>query len=227
MVVIVTGAGSGIGKQIAVTLSAEGHDVVLTCRHTERIREFDDKLSGNYSIIKSDVISEKSVRHLFAQVMRRYGRVDALVNNAGYVDPRGLLDTTLKNWRITLDTNLTGTFLCTREAVRFMKTSGGAVINIASTSGLSPRPGWSAYAAAKAGVIHLSSTLAEELMVYGIRVYTICPGRTATPLRKILAPDEDPKTIMQPQRVAEIVSFCLSERGAPIEGQPIIVRERF
>ncbi len=108
-----------------------------------------------------------------------------------------------------------------------MKQNGGKIINIASTAGLTPRPGWSAYAAAKSGVINFSSAVAEELASYDIKIFVICPGRTATPLRKILAPTEDPKSIMQPDTVADTIVFCLTDAANPIEGQPILVRERF
>ena len=107
-----------------------------------------------------------------------------------------------------------------------MKKNGGKVVNIASTAGLSARPGWSAYAASKAGVVNFSLTMAEELRVYGIKVFCICPGRTATDLRRKLAPNEDPTTIMQPDAVVNAVKYCLCDEADVLEGQPILVRER-
>jgi len=91
---------------------------------------------------------------------------------------------------------------------------------------LSARPGWSAYAASKAGLINFSETMAEELREYNIKVFTIAPGRTATDLRRRLAPSEDPKTIMQPDKIANIINFMLSEESDVIEGQVVQVRER-
>ena len=174
-----------------------------------------------------DVANESSVISLFGFVREHFGRLDALINCAGYVEPEGVFSTTLENWEKTITINLTGTFLCCKYASLLMKQNGGKIINIASTAGLTPRPGWSAYAAAKSGVINFSSAVAEELAAYDIKIFVICPGRTATPLRKILAPTEDPKSIMQPDTVADTIVFCLTDAANPIEGQPILVRERF
>ena len=156
-----------------------------------------------------------------------FGAIDYLVNNAGFVDPVGILEMTTENWDRVMETNLRGTFLFTREAVRYsMKERGGKIINIASTAGISPRPGWSAYAASKAGVVNFSLTMSDELREYGIKVYCISPGRTATELRRILAPDEDPSTILQPEDIAETVAFLLSAAGDYVDGQSIVVRKR-
>jgi len=133
---------------------------------------------------------------------------------------------TLKQWHDMIETNLTGTFLCTKEAVKYMKKTGGKIINIASMAGTGARPGWSAYAASKAGVINFSLTMAEELKIYGIKVFCICPGRTATALRKKLVPDEDLSKIMKPSAVVNIVKFCLFDEADVIDAQPILVRER-
>ncbi len=107
-----------------------------------------------------------------------------------------------------------------------MKRSGGQILNVASTAGSSARPGWLAYASSKAALISMSQTLSEELSEYGIRVYCISPGRCATELRKVLAPDEDPTTIMQPEHVGEVVNRLLSDDGICLDGQNIVVRKQ-
>jgi len=226
-VIVITGASSGIGFCTAQKAQKNGHIVVWASRKIE-----DDKTVTKYinsiSIAKNlDVSSEESVINFFNYLKKKLGRLDYLVNCAGYVEPESMLATSLLNWERTLKVNLTGTFLCCKYATLIMKKTGGKIINIASTAGLTPRPGWSAYAAAKSGVINFSSAIAEELASYNIKIFVICPGRTATPLRKILAPNEDPVTIMQPQTVANTILFCLTEDANPMEGQPIIVRERF
>jgi 3-oxoacyl-[acyl-carrier protein] reductase len=136
------------------------------------------------------------------------------------------MDTSLKTWDLTMKTNLTGTFITTREALRYMKKTGGKIINIASTAGTGPRPGWCAYAASKAGVINFSMSIAKELESYNIKVFCLCPAGTATDLRKKLVPDEDPTTIMQPEDVVNVVEYCLSDEADVIESQPIIIRVR-
>ena len=110
-----------------------------------------------------DIRNECRVIEFIRNVVNRYGRINFLINNAGYVKPLSLLETTLDDWKEQIDINLTGAFLMTREVVRYMKEYGGKIINIASTAGLSPRPGWSAYAASKAALINFSLTMSEEL----------------------------------------------------------------
>ena len=107
-----------------------------------------------------------------------------------------------------------------------MKKQGGKILNVASTAGMSPRPGWVSYASSKAAMISISQTLTEELAEYGIKVYCISPGRCATNLRKKLAPDEDPHTIMQPEDVARIICNLIGQGGNCIDGQNIVVRQK-
>ena len=226
-VVIVTGSSSGIGLEIGLAALETGAKVIFCSRNIEN--NIPEKLSGrkNYFIKNVDVGNEASVSNFFEYVEKEFGYVSILVNNAGFVNPMGLLDTTLENWNTTININLTGTFLCTKFAVRLMKNKGGKIINISSTAALTPRPGWSAYAAAKSGVISFSAAMAEELKDYSIKIFVFCPGRTATPLRKILAPEEDPSTIMQPNAVSKIIKMSFYDDFDVLEGQPIVVRERF
>lgn len=226
-VVVITGASSGIGQSTAIKLQDQGYIVVWSSRHIQDDLRIQKLLKGRSVCQDVDVVNESSVISLFGFVREHFGRLDALINCAGYVEPEGVFSTTLENWEKTITINLTGTFLCCKYASLLMKQNGGKIINIASTAGLTPRPGWSAYAAAKSGVINFSSAVAEELAAYDIKIFVICPGRTATPLRKILAPTEDPKSIMQPDTVADTIVFCLTDAANPIEGQPILVRERF
>ncbi len=225
-VILVTGASQGIGETMVRLFSARGGKMVLAARNADRLAGVAAELPGESLVCPTDVRREDEVRRLMRRTMTRFGRIDVLINNAGYVEPAGLLDMSLEQWRLMIDTNLTGTFLCTREAVKYMKKEGGRIINIASTAGLSARPGWSGYAAAKAGVINFSQTMAEELRVYNILVFCICPGRTATNLRRRLAPNEDPTSIMQPQAVVETIAYCLSPEAGVLEGQVLQVRER-
>lgn len=224
-VVVVIGASSGIGFQIALESQNKGYSVAW-CSRSIQTREM-IPTDSNAIKVNIDVCSEESVINGFSTIVDHYKKIDVLVNCAGYVEPDSLLSTSLENWNKTLRTNLTGMFLCCKQATKTMKFTGGKIINIASTAGVTPRPGWSAYAASKSGVINFSTTIAEELSVYNIKIYILCPGRTATPLRKILAPNEDPKSIMQPNAVAKTAIYCMDDEANVIEGQPILVRERF
>jgi len=204
-IAVVTGGSSGIGLAISKKLS-ETHQVWNLSR------------SAGF-----DVTSPWDVSFLFSEIVKFHGIPSVLVNCAGFVEPKGLLEITDEEWYQTINTNLSGTFFCTREFVKHAKNVGGKIINIASTAGMRAQPGWSAYAAAKAAVINFSATMSEELSPYGIKVYCLSPGRCATALRKKLAPDEDQTSIMQPEDVADIVSF-LVDNGDLIDGQNIRVR---
>ncbi len=225
-VVLITGASQGIGREIAEILSLSGAKLVLASRNEVLLNELSSSLRSENIIVKTNVRDEQSVKNMIEMAINRFRKIDILINNAGFVEPVGLLEMELEQWNNMIETNLTGTFLCTKYAVKYMKKNGGKIINIASTAGLSARPGWSGYAAAKAGVINFSLTMAEELRNYNIKVFTICPGRTATNLRRKLAPNEDPTTIMQPESVVNTIKYCLTDQADVLEGQPIIVRER-
>jgi len=226
-VIIVTGGSSGIGLQVGLAAVETGAKVIFCSRNIEQNVPAEIAGKENCYVRNMDVSDEVSVSSFFDYVEEEFGQVSILINNAGYVNPVGLLDTTLENWNTTININLTGTFLCTKYAVRLMKWKGGKIINISSTAAMTPRPGWSAYAAAKSGVISFSAAMAEELKEYAIKIFVFCPGRTATPLRKILAPDEDPLTIMQPEAVAKIIKMAFYDDFDVLEGQPIVIRERF
>ncbi len=132
----------------------------------------------------------------------------------------------LKIGKKTYKVNVLSMFTIIRETVRYMKDTGGKILNVASTAGTSPRPGWLAYSSSKAAVISMSQTLSEELAEYGIKVYCVSPGRCATDLRRALAPDEDQTKIMQPEDVAEVIENLLENIGMCLDGQNIIVRQQ-
>ncbi|MBR8535531.1 SDR family oxidoreductase [Carboxylicivirga sediminis] len=226
-IIVVTGASSGIGLQTAIKAQEAGATVIFASRNAKDSKAVKTAIHGSSIAKNLDVGCEKSVKEFFNDIKETYTSIDALVNCAGFVNPESLLNTSLENWNTTLNINLTGTFLTCKHATLLMKRNGGKIINVASTAGLTPRPGWSAYAAAKSGVINFSNAIAEELKDYRIKVFVICPGRTATPLRKILAPNEDPNSIMQPEAVADVVMMCFTKQAEVLEGQPILVRERF
>lgn len=220
--IAIIGASSGIGLEVANTMLNKTNRLILGSRKIENINFKNSGFKKNI-----DVSNEKSVSDFFSFIENEIGVLDSVVNCAGYVNPQNMLETSLFEWEKTLKVNLTGTFLVSKYATRLMKNYGGRIINIASTAGLTARPGWSAYASSKSGVISFSQAIAEELKFYNMKVFIICPGRTATPLRRILAPNEDPKSIMQPQTVAEIIKLIINGNLDSMENQPIMIRERF
>lgn len=227
---IITGASRGIGRQIAVKLS-EGKDIdnfVIISRGKKALDETYEMMNKEkkIKIYAVDLENLEVAKEIIEEIAKEYGTIDYLVNCAGYADPQPLLETSVENWNKTFAVNVTSMFFIIREVVKVMKKTGGKILNIASTAGSSARPGWLAYAASKAAVVSISKTLSAELQEYGIKVYCISPGRCATELRRILAPDEDPSTIMQPEDVALVVKNLLSDMGDCLDGQDITIRQQ-
>ena len=168
-VAVITGAGSGIGRESAKALAAAGFSVVLAGRRLDALdetaREIGAKAAGTLVGV-TDVRKQESVRALFAQVREVFGRVDVLFNNAGMNVPAGPIeDLALERWNDVIETILTGSFLCTQEAVRMMKTQhprGGRIINNGSVSAHVPRPQGAAYTAAKHAISGLTKSTALD-----------------------------------------------------------------
>ena len=229
--VVITGASRGIGRAIALTLAREFPKIYLVARSGDKLEEVSDEIRAAHpftrvEVCPMDVTNEDAVGKLMSQVRADDGDLQTLINCAGYAIPATAVEEiSSATWMEVYEANMLSTFLMTRDALPLLKRNNRAsIVNIASTAGLSPRPGWSAYASAKAALVNFSQTMAEELKPYGIRVHCVAPGRTATELRTILAPDEDPSTIMGPNSVARIVQFLVSPQGDVLKGQPIMIR---
>lgn len=182
-VVVVTGAGSGLGRAMAVRLLEVGHHVVLVGRNA---RSLDDTAAGHEraAVFVCDVSSVESVHELFGWVSAHFGRLDVLVNNAGTFGPSGSVDEIdPQAWSETVATNLTGVFLCAREAVRIMKAQtprGGRIINNGSISAHTPRPASAAYTATKHGVSGLTKSISLDGRDFDICCSQIDIGNAAT-----------------------------------------------
>jgi 3-oxoacyl-[acyl-carrier protein] reductase len=228
---VVTGASQGIGRATAIRLSRDPSiaRLVLVARSQEGLDATAadcDAEGTQLDLVACDLADLDAIPGLVAGILERHGSIDVLLNIAGYAEPRALLDTTAKNLVTTFTVNVFAMLILTREVVRHMQGQPTKVVNIASTAGITARPGWVAYAASKAAVVSLSQTLSEELAGTGVKIYTISPGRTATELRRTLAPEEDPSTIMQPDAVADVIAMLVGEGERTLDGQNIIVRQQ-
>jgi NAD(P)-dependent dehydrogenase (short-subunit alcohol dehydrogenase family) len=185
-VAIVTGASTGIGLAIAKAFAAEGAKVVLAARSHERLQAAADAIQANGGealAIPTDVAKENQVEVLFARALEAYGRVDILVNNAGVAAPDAVETLKLEDWQRVIDVNVTGAFLCAREAFRLMKPAGGGrIINIGSISAKVPRHKSAAYTTSKFALEGLTRSLALDGRAYGIAVSVLQPGNTDTPI---------------------------------------------
>ncbi len=229
---VITGIGSGIGRSVAIELSKRSYydNYALLGRN---IKDIEDTIlamksngSNNIKFYTIDLTDVMGIPEIVSDIVKRFDTIDALYNIAGYTDPQPLLTTTLESFERTYRVNVFAPFMLMRECTKYMKSNGGKILNVASTAGMTPRPGWLSYASSKASVIAMSQTLTAELAEYGIKVYCVSPGRCATKLRTRLAPDEDPSTIMQPEEVAEVVCDLMNPSECCLDGQNIIIRKQ-
>lgn len=179
-IALVTGASSGIGFGIARELAAEGASLIITARTAEKLSQNAEELSKAGTavlVIPADVSDEAQVREIFRQTMERFGRLDLLVNNAGVFDGGPVDELSVEAWDRVMATNLRGPFLCTREAMRIMKTQrGGRIINIGSISAQRVRPFSAAYSTSKHGLWGLTQVTALEGREFGITCGCLHPG---------------------------------------------------
>ena len=222
-VAIVTGAGSGIGKAVAVTLLKHGYSVALAGRRTDALEQaVREAGAGSRALaVTTNVADPASVRSLFQRTRERFGRLDLLFNNAGTNAPGiPIEDLTLEQWQNVVNVNLTGVFLCTQEAIRIMKAQtprGGRIINNGSISAHTPRPNSAPYTATKHAVTGLTKTTALDGRKYDIACGQIDIGNALTDMAARMAkgvPQADGSVAVEPlmdvQRVADAVLHMAS-----------------
>lgn len=228
-VAIVTGAGRGIGKAIALLLSECGCNLLLAARTESKLIEVaeESKTHGIDAIpLKVDVSKEEDVKRMVEETIKKFGKVDVLVSNAGVGYAVPIVKTEEKDWDKMMDINAKGTFLCCREVFKEMirlKISG-AIINIASYAGKRGYLHQSAYYASKFAIVGFSKVLAMEGKEFGIRVHVICPGGVNTDFIKQMRPDIKPSTLIQPRDIADIVIFLITRREDVVIDEVLIRR---
>jgi 3-oxoacyl-[acyl-carrier protein] reductase len=234
---IVTGAASGIGRAVVDRFAKEdvssiildideagGHNVAAEIQQRGKQATF----------MRLDVTNEREVQSVFEKIKSSYGRIDILVNDAGGSMHRHPVEEfPLAHWQAVIDVNLTSTFLCCRAVMGLMKAQkSGAIVNISSDIGFSGDANRSAYAAAKAGILGLTRTLALELAPFGVRANAVAPGRIATPRVRAHYTDTEWETAAkriplghagQPEDVAETVAFLVSDAAKHFTGQTLHV----
>jgi len=234
-VALVTGASRGIGRAVALKLAGEGADVVVTATSLERAQKTADEITrmGRKALaVEVNVAVAAEVETLFAKVIESFGKLDILVNNAGITRDGLLMRMKDDDWNMVLDVNLTGTFTCTREAVKIMaKAKSGSIINISSVVGEIGNAGQVNYCASKAGVIGLTKAAAREYAKRNISVNAITPGFIETDMTEVLSPAVKEDLLKQipvgrfgkPEDIANAVYFLVSEMGNYITGHVLAV----
>lgn len=233
---LVTGARRGIGRAIALRLACHGpvalNDIEQGKEELDAVADEVRALGAEALILPADVADAEQVDAMVKQTVEHFGRLDVLVNNAGITRDALLLRMTDEQWRAVLDVNLTGAFLCSRAAARFMlRQRSGRIINIASVVGIMGNIGQANYSASKAGLIGLTKSLARELAPRGITVNAIAPGFIVSPMTEQLGPAARDKLtaliplqrLGQPEDVAEAVAFLASPAASYITGQVLKV----
>ncbi len=233
---IVTGSASGIGREIALALAADGASVTVADRNLAGAEAVAGRIAESGGIARAarvDVTDSGQVADLAAGTAAAYGSVDILVNVAGFGFNSPIVDMSEDDWDLVLGVNLKGQFLCCRAAARRMiaQGNGGRIINIASTAANNARYAGGAYCAAKAGVVQLTKVLALELGGYGITVNAVGPGFTETPAtvessgeyRSNFLAQVPAARFGQPADIANAVLFLASPASGYVNGQAIYV----
>lgn len=232
-VAIVTGASRGIGREIATHLAQAGYTLVLNYRsNVEELKAFIASIQAEATLVKGDITSFEDAEQLIQTAVSTYGRLDLLVNNAGITKDTLLVRMSEEDFDSVNNTNLKGTFNCSRHAAKVMfKQRHGSIINISSVVGIAGNIGQSNYAASKAGVIGFTKAAARELAPRGVRVNAIAPGFIATKMTDVLSEDIKKATLQNipmgtfgaAEDVANLVVFLASEQAKYITGQVIQV----
>jgi NAD(P)-dependent dehydrogenase (short-subunit alcohol dehydrogenase family) len=237
-VALVTGAGRGIGRAVAVRLSKEGHRVVLTARNRAELEETSSCCPGETLVQPADITSPGAVERLFSEVESRWGRVDILIASAGAGSSASIARTTDEQWQRMLDLNLTAPFRCIRRAVPGMVERGyGRIVVVASVAAKRGEPYVSAYTASKHGILGVVRSAAAELATTGVTVNAVCPGYVDTPMteqtiadisnrtgrsreeaRAILAAKQPNGRLVSVEEVAEAVWFCVANGAVTGQG---------
>ncbi len=230
-VAIVTGAGRGIGRAIAIAFSKDGANVVVAARSSDEIKAVAEALETRALSIPTDVSDPAQIQQLVDRTIAEFGRLDILVNNAGIAFQRPVLETTLEEWERLMNINLRAVFLSSQAVIPQMKhQKGGKIINISAGSGSVASRDFAAYSVSKAGLIMFTECLALEMKPFNIDVNAIAVGRTHTQMADELAAarggaDYQPELLMRPEDIAPIAVFLASDESCCITGANVLARK--
>lgn len=216
-VAIVTGAGRGIGRCIALTLVQHGARVALAARTASELRAVQAEITafgGQALCIPTDVSREADVQTLVQRTVAHFGRLDIVVNNAGMGIFGPLAEMTTAQWDRVMAVNARGPFLLCREAIPYLRQRPRSfIVNITSVVGVKGYANQAAYSASKHAVMGMTKALAREVQADGIRVHAICPGGVNTQMVAQARPDLDRSVLIQPEEIADAVLFLVTRRG--------------
>jgi 3-oxoacyl-[acyl-carrier protein] reductase len=210
---LITGAGRGIGRGIAVAMAKEGSFVILASRSQSELEEtakIINEAGGTALPIKTDISDEKQINKMIEKALKKFGKIDILINNAGQYLEKPVLDTTIEDWETIMGANLKGIFLCTKAVLKNMiKRRSGTIINFSSVGGRIGLKGKSLYSASKFGVVGFSKAIAKELKPYNIKVHIIYPYMVDSD-NSVDWKRENPLNINSIDDIAELVIYLAS-----------------
>lgn len=243
--VIVTGAGQGVGKEVAIQFAREGAYVVASDVSEEKLKSLEDifkKKSFKYKVMKVDVSRLNDIQEMVDSAVKEFGNIDILINNAGVSMTKEMMDLTEDDWDKVLSVNVKGTFFTLKTVAKRMIQlgKGGCIVNVASIAGEKGRPLFLAYSASKAAVINITMSTALELAKYKINVNAVAPGTIDTPMWQNIAKrvseiqhteieklerawiDRIPmKRLAKPEDIASLILYLCSDEASYITGQTI------
>jgi len=240
-VILVTGAGSGIGRVCAIAFAAAGAKVIVSDYAEEAGLETltaMEKNGGQGIFVRANVADETEVESMISNAVDTYGKLDGALNNAGIgMKNKPIHELTARDWQEVIDVDLTGVFYCLKHEVRVMKDrGGGSIVNTASAAGLRGQINSADYVAAKHGVVGLTKAAAIDCGALGIRVNALCPGLIMTPLAKELMADEVFSQAMdtlrdkhiigrfgEPEEIADAAIWLLSDHSRFVTGTPLTI----
>lgn len=228
---LVTGASRGIGLATVERFLDDPTitDVVMVARASadfdRAVTDLQQRNPHGMRIhpLTCDMADREAVVAMAEEAYARLGGIDLLINNAGFTAPAPIHEIKWDDFERTIGVNLYAPFTLVQHLLH-LGNRFEFILNVASTAGVQGRSGWLTYSSSKAAVIAMSTVMKEELAIYGTRVACISPGRCATALRRQLAPEEDPSTIMQPEDVARVIELLASDAGRFVDSQNLVVR---
>src|ERR671916_227318 len=227
-VVMITGASRGLGRALVLAFAREGANLVINSRSEDSLGPVAgeaEETGAEVLAVPADVSVGSDVERLVEESVRRFGRVDVLVNNAGLLGPRVPIEEYPENeWRRILDANLTAPFLLSKAVIPHMP-EGGSIINETSGVNIEGRAEWGAYSVSKFGVESLTQILAAELKDRGIRVNSVDPGGMRTEMRAAAYPDEDPMTRITPEENTAVFLYLASDESRDVTGERFKAQE--
>src|SRR5918912_649507 len=227
-VVMITGASRGLGRALTLAFAEEGANLVINSRNSDSldpvVKEAEDA-GAEVLAVPADVSVQADVERLVNAAVDRFGRIDVLVNNAGLLGPRvPIVEYPEDEWPKVLEANLTGPFLLTKALIPHMP-EGGSIINVTSGVSIQGRARWGAYSVSKFGMEGFTQILAAELEERGIRANSVDPGGMRTEMRAAAYPNEDPNTLVTPEKNIDVFWYLASDESRDVTGERFKAQE--